>query len=87
MLLVFYWLIDIRGYRKWAFPLTVIGVNAIFIYMFSSLIHLGPIVDVFTRGVTRVLPNSELLFQQLGILLVEWVILFWMYRRKIFLKA
>jgi predicted acyltransferase len=87
MLLIFYWLIDISGYRKWAFLLTVIGVNAIFIYMFSSLIHLGPIVEVFTRDIARVLPNSELLFQQLGILVVEWGILFWMYRRKIFLKV
>ena len=87
MLLFFYWLIDIRGYRKWAFPLTVIGMNAIFIYMFSSLIHLGPIVDVFTRGIARVLPNSELLFQQVAVLAVEWLILFWMYKRRIFIKA
>jgi predicted acyltransferase len=87
MLLFFYWLIDIRGYRKWAFPLTVIGMNAIFIYMFSSLIHLDPIVDVFTRGIARILPNSGLLFQQVAILAVEWAILFWMYKRRIFLKA
>src|SRR5215472_14760163 len=87
MLLFFYWLIDIRGYRKWAFFLTVIGMNAIFIYMFSSLIHLGPIVNVFTQWIGRVLPNSGLLFQQLGILAVEWLILFWMYQRRIFLKA
>jgi predicted acyltransferase len=87
MLLFFYWLIDIRGYRKWAFPLTVIGMNAIFIYMFSSLIHLDPIVDVFTQGIVRILPNSALLFQQVAVLAVEWFILFWMYKRKIFLKA
>jgi predicted acyltransferase len=87
MLLFFYWLIDIRGYRKWAFPLTVIGMNAVFIYMFSSLIRLGPIVEVFTRVIARVLPNSGLLFQQVAILAVEWIILFWMYKRKIFLKA
>ena len=87
MLLFFYWLIDIRGYRKWAFPLTVIGANAIFIYMFTSLIHLDPIVDVFTKEIARILPNSELLFQQIAILAVEWVILFWMYKRKIFVKA
>jgi predicted acyltransferase len=87
MFLVFYWLMDIRGYRKWAFPLIVIGMNAIFIYMFTSLIHLDPIVDVFTREIVRVLPNSGLLFQQVAILAVEWVILFWMYKRKIFLKA
>jgi predicted acyltransferase len=87
MLLFFYWLIDILGYRKWAFPLTVIGMNAIFIYMFSSLIHVDAIVDVFTRGIVTALPNSGLLFQQVAILAVEWVILFWMYKRRIFLKA
>jgi predicted acyltransferase len=87
VLLFFYWLIDIRGYRKWAFPLTVIGMNAIFIYMFSSLIHLDPIVDVFTREIGKVWPSSELLFQQVAVLAVEWLILFWMYKRRIFLKA
>jgi predicted acyltransferase len=87
MLLFFYWVIDILGYRKWTFPLTVIGMNAIFIYMFTSLIHLDPIVDVFTQGIVRVLPNSALLFQQVAILAVEWAILFWMYKRKIFLRA
>ena len=87
MLLVFYWLIDVLGFRKWAFPLTVIGMNAIFIYMFTSLIHLDPIVDVFTRGIVRVWPDSGLLFQQVTILAVEWVILFWMYKRKVFVKA
>ena len=87
MLLFFYWLIDIRRVSKVGVSLTVIGMNAIFIYMFSSLIHLDPIVDVFTRPIVRVLPNSELLFQQLAVLAVEWVILFWMYKRKLFVKA
>ncbi len=87
MLLFFYWLMDIRGYRKWAFPLTVIGMNAIFIYMFTSLIHLDPIVDVFTQGIARVWPNSGLLFQQVAILALEWLMLFWMYKRKVFVKA
>lgn len=87
MLLFFYWLIDIRGYRKWAFPLVVIGMNAIFIYMFSSLIHLGPIVDVFTQEIARVWPNSELLLQQVAVLAVEWAILFWMYKRNVFVKT
>jgi predicted acyltransferase len=87
MLLFFYWLIDIRGYRKWAFPLAVIGMNAIFIYMFSSLIHLGPIVDVFTQGIARVWPNSEVLLQQVAVLAVEWAILFWMYKRNVFVKT
>jgi len=87
MLLVFYWVIDIRGYRKWAFPLTVIGMNAIFIYVFTSLVHLDVIIDVFTREVARFLPTAKMLFQQVMVLAVEWCILFWMYKRRIFLKA
>jgi hypothetical protein len=67
--------------------LTVIGMNAIFIYMFTSIIHLDPIVDVFTQGIVGVLPNAELLFQQVAVLAVEWAILFWMYKRNIFLRA
>ncbi|HEV2495318.1 MAG TPA: hypothetical protein VG204_19855 [Terriglobia bacterium] len=87
MFLLFYWVIDVRRYRKWAFPLAVIGVNAIFIYMFTSLIHVGGIVDVFTKDIAGLIPRSGLLFRQLAVLGVEWVILFWMYRRKIIVKA
>jgi heparan-alpha-glucosaminide N-acetyltransferase len=86
----FSWVIDIRGYRKWAFPLVVIGVNSIAAYliahlferfMFSSLrIHLGP--DVF-----RVLgPGLEPLLLGAAVLLSYWFILYWMYQRKLFLK-
>lgn len=87
MFLLFYWVIDVRRYRKWAFPLAVIGMNAVFIYMFTSLIHVGGIVDVFTKDIAGLIPRSGLLFRQLAVLGVEWVILFWMYRRRIFVKA
>jgi predicted acyltransferase len=87
MFLFFYWVVDIRRYKRWVFPLAVVGMNAIFIYMFTSLIHLDPIVAPFTRGIARLWPSSELLFQQVAVLAVEWLILFWMYKRKIFLRA
>jgi predicted acyltransferase len=32
-LALFYWITDIRGHRKWAFPFIVIGMNAIVAYM------------------------------------------------------
>jgi len=87
MLLFFYWLIDMRRYRKWAFPFVIIGMNAIFIYMFTSLIHLDAIVGVFTKELAGWLPKTGLLFQQFAVLLVEWLILFWMYKRNVFVKA
>jgi predicted acyltransferase len=87
MLLLFYWLIDIRGYRKWAFPFLIIGMNAIFIYMFTSLVHLDSMVNVFTKELAGWLPKAGLLFQQVAVLVVEWLILFWMYKRNVFVKA
>jgi hypothetical protein len=56
-------------------------------WMFKSLIHLGSIVGVFTQGIARLLPRSEVLTQELAVLVVEWLILLWMYKRRIFIKA
>ena len=78
LFLFFYWVVDVRGYRRWAFPLGVIGANAVAIYMAQTLVPLRRIVGIFTFG-----PVS----QALAVLLVEWLILYWMYRRKIFLTA
>jgi predicted acyltransferase len=86
----FSWVIEVKGYRKWAFPLVVIGVNSIAAYLiahlferftFSSLrIHLGP-------AAFRVLgPGLEPLLLGGAVLLTYWLILYWMYRRKLFLK-
>jgi heparan-alpha-glucosaminide N-acetyltransferase len=87
---IFSWVIDVKGYRKWAFPLVVIGVNSIAAYLiahlfehftFSSLrIHLGP-------NAFRILgPGLEPLLLGGAVLLSYWLILYWMYRRKLFLK-
>jgi predicted acyltransferase len=86
----FSWVIDLKGYRRWAFPLVVVGVNSIAAYLiahlferftFSSLrIHLGP-------NAFRVLgPGLEPLLLGAAVLLIYWLILYWMYRRKLFLK-
>jgi predicted acyltransferase len=86
----FYLVIDLWGRRRWAFPLVVIGMNSIAAYcmahMFDGFIasslktHLG--VDAF-----KVIgPAYEPLVRGALILLVMWLLLFWMYRRKIFLR-
>jgi predicted acyltransferase len=86
----FYLVIDAAGLRAWAFPLRVIGMNSIAAYciahLFHSFIegsfktHLGK--DFFlTWG-----KEYEALAMGVAVLLVYWLILFWMYRRKIFLK-
>jgi predicted acyltransferase len=39
LLVVFYWLIDLRGYRRWATPFVVLGTNAIVAYVLSALLE------------------------------------------------
>jgi len=89
MLAAFYALADLKGYRRWAFPLIVIGMNSIAIYVMSWTmarffsnaleIHLGGLLHA--AG-----PTFQPVVQGMGVFLIFWTILFWMYRRKIFLK-
>ena len=86
----FSWVIEIKGYRKWAFPLVVIGMNSIAAYLIAHLfgrfifssfrINLGPNAFKFLGA------GLEPLLLGMAVLLTYWLILFWMYRRKLFLK-
>jgi predicted acyltransferase len=87
MFLLFYWVIDVLGYRKWAFPFAVIGMNALAVYLSGTVTRLPQIVDVLVRGGVPALGAAGSLFNAVVLLAVEWVILFWMYRRKVFLTA
>lgn len=87
MFLVFYVFIDVLKYRKWAFPFVVIGMNALVVYLSESVTRLSQIVGIFTKAPAGALGSLGPLFAALVFLLVEWFILFWMYRRKLFLSA
>ena len=87
MFLVFYWLVDVRGYRKLAFPFLVIGMNAVAIYMSESIIPWSKIVAIFTHPLAGTLGSFTTLFHAIAVLTVEWLVLYWMYKRKIFLTA
>ncbi len=90
-LAVFSWVIDVKRHRKWTFPLVVIGMNSIAAYCIAHFlekfittsfrIHLGP--NFFEFLGTGLQP----LMEGATVLLCYWLVLFWMYRRKLFLKV
>ena len=86
-LAVFYWIIDVLGYRKWAFAFAVIGMNAVAIYIGVTLVPFSRIVGVFSKPIAAQLGAFGGLFSAAAVLSVEWLILYWMYRRRIFLRA
>jgi predicted acyltransferase len=89
LLALFYWVIDVQGYQKWAFPFVVIGMNAITIYMvhgvFDSAVE--GVTNAFFHGVVRFMGDFKPVFQAGSELAVGWLFLYFLYRKKIFLKA
>jgi heparan-alpha-glucosaminide N-acetyltransferase len=90
LMAAFYFVIDVRNRRAWAFPLIVIGLNSIAAYcmahLFENFIR-SALVTHFGENAFQILgkPFEPLLLGGAS-LLVLWLMLFWMQRRKIFLR-
>lgn len=87
----FYAVMDVSGWKAWSFPLRVIGMNSIAAYVLAHVMddftvamfrtHFGP--DAFqVFG-----PPYEPFVRGVAILSIIWLVLFWMYRRRLFLKV
>jgi len=86
LLALFYLVIDVLGFRKWAFGFVVIGTNAIAVYMATHLINFRNISSVFVEGLEKYTGSwYPLIYSSAGFAVV-WLILFWMYRKKSFIK-
>jgi len=87
MLAAFYWLVEVKGYRKWTFPLVVIGANSIFVYSVHMILQgwLNRAVGVFTLNFTW-LGDFASVAQSCTVLLTMWYLCYWLYQRKIFFK-
>jgi heparan-alpha-glucosaminide N-acetyltransferase len=86
----FCWVIEIKGYRKWAFPLVVIGMNSIAAYLIAHLcerfVFSSFRINLGSNTFKILGAGLEPLLLGLAVLSTYWLMLFWMYRRKIFLR-
>lgn len=87
----FYWIMDVQGWQRWGYPLIVIGANSIAMYV---------LVHTVTDSMVETLPlwfgkapflalGKEMQPMVLGavVLLLLWSVLWWMYRRRLFLRV
>lgn len=85
---LFYLIIDVWGYRKWAFFFVVIGMNPITIYMAERIINFRSASRFFFGGIAALLPETWTpLVDAIGITTIGWMFLYILYRKKIFLKV
>ena len=86
LLALFYLLIDVWGLRKWAFGFVVIGMNAIAVYMACHMFNFKLIGNIFVGGLEKWLGQWNYFVQEVTAFAVIWLILYWMYRKKTFIK-
>ena len=85
---VFYLVIDVWNYRKWAFFFVVIGMNPITIYLAGRIINFNSAARFFFGGFAEILPGAWTEFiLGIGVTAIGWLFLYFLYRKKIFLKV
>ena len=87
LLALFYWLIDVKGYRRWTYVFVVIGVNPITIYFLQRFVNFDDIAEFFLAGVAANAGFIAPLVLPFGVLAVKWLLLAFLYRHKIFFKV
>ncbi|MBE9600781.1 acyltransferase family protein [Pedobacter sp. MC2016-24] len=88
-----YWLVDVKRNTRYAWIFTVVGMNAIFIYLFFETLGvqwLNAKVAIFTGDVLHLFLNVPLgisaVLSAIAALITEWGLCYWLYKRNIFFK-
>ena len=88
LLAVFYWIIDVKGFRRWSFFFRVIGLNSITIYVAMRFVGFSQMSKFFFGGIAGFGDKdwSSFVFA-MGAVAIEWLVLFFLYRKNTFLKV
>lgn len=90
MLLAFYHGVEVRGWRRPAFPLVVVGMNSMAAYILGNAFGgwFRSLSGAWVGGMKEPLgPVWFPVFQRACFVAAAWVVLHWMYRRKLLLKV
>ena len=88
----FYWLVDVKKSQSWIFPIIVVGMNSIFIYLFAELLGhswLFGFVEIFSGGILSPLGIGEKIIHLITACLTwasMWYLCYFLYKKKIFFK-
>jgi predicted acyltransferase len=88
LLSFFYFIIDVLGYKQWAFFFRVIGMNSILIYISGKFINWQYTTDGFFKWLGQLVGNPfNAVVMAICFVLVKWLFLYFMYQKKIFLRV
>jgi predicted acyltransferase len=87
LLAFFYWIIDVKGLKKWAFFFIVIGANPITIYFLRGLVDFDGIAGLFLAGLAQYAGSAGPLILLAGVVIIEWLFLWFLFKHRIFFKV
>ncbi|CAN5366597.1 DUF5009 domain-containing protein [soil metagenome] len=88
LMALFYYVIDVLGYKKWAFFFKVIGMNSILIYISGHFISWRYTTKGFFEWLDTLVGNPyNVLVMAICFVLVKWVFLYFLYKKKTFLRV
>lgn len=88
MLGLFYWIIDVKGYQRWAFFFRVIGLNSLVIYLAVRFVDFNESSRLLFAGIYKHAPEPwHEVYNALGGFVLVWLFLYFLYRHKIFVKV
>ena len=88
LLSLFYFVIDVKGSKNWTLFFRVFGMNSITIYMGVRIINFADISRFFLNWTSiHISEQVGAIFITTGVLVLEWALLLFLYRKKIFLRV
>jgi predicted acyltransferase len=91
LLALFYYVIDARGYKRWAFFFAVIGMNSILIYISGHVINWNYATDGLFHWVGQIVQIISDPWKDMAMVIcylaVKWAFLYFLYKKKTFLRV
>lgn len=86
LMTLFYWIIDVKGWKKWSFFFRVIGMNSIFIYLLYDMAN-PLVISKSLFGWTVLWGDFGQVVSVSGTITLVWLLLYYMYKKGIFLRV
>jgi predicted acyltransferase len=84
----FYWIVDVKMWRRWTFFFRVVGMNAITVYLLQRIVDFDAVSKFFVGGVAGLLsPAWACVLVAAGHLAACWLALWFLYRKNAFFKV
>ena len=88
LLSFFYYIIDVKGYKRWAFFFTIIGMNSILIYLSDNFINWKYTTTAIFQWLGQLVGDPySLVVSAVCIVLVKWAFLYFLSKKDVFLRV